>query len=183
MATGDADWFRATYDAQVSWVWNLARRMGVESRDVADVVQEVFLVVHRQGGKYDPTRPLRPWLFAICFHVADRHKRRAHRRHERLGSEAFDNVRLGIDPEHAYVESMDQRKRREALLQALDTLDAEKRVVFVAHDLEGMSMPDIAALVNAPLNTLYSRLRLARERITQSLRAGTVFAVSMREGS
>ena len=169
----DPVWFRSTYDNQVSWVWNTVRRMGVQSREVGDVVQEVFLVIHRQGDSYDGTRPIRPWIFGICYHVADRYKRKAHHRREQSGGWDDDvqgQVKLGIDPENAFVEGIDQRRRRDTLARVLLDLDDDKRAVFIAYDIEGFSMPEIAQVVGAPLNTLYSRLRLAREHVTRVFR-------------
>jgi RNA polymerase sigma-70 factor (ECF subfamily) len=47
-------------------------------------------------------------------------------------------------------------------MKALDTLDLDRRAVFVLHELDELSMPEIAAALSIPLNTAYSRLRLAR---------------------
>ena len=59
------------------------------------------------------------------------------------------------------------RQRCRILREALDKLDVKKRDVFVLHDIEGYSMPEIAEIVEAPLNTLYSRLRLARRELRE----------------
>jgi len=47
-------------------------------------------------------------------------------------------------------------------MRALEELDLDRRAVFVMHDIDGHVMPDIAAALGVPLNTAYSRLRLAR---------------------
>jgi RNA polymerase sigma-70 factor, ECF subfamily len=57
-----------------------------------------------------------------------------------------------------------QRDARRVVFDALDRLSDEQRAVFVLHDLEGKAAPEIAADLDVPLNTVYSRLRLARER-------------------
>ena len=53
--------------------------------------------------------------------------------------------------------------------RALDELDMDGRAVLVMHDLEEYSMPEIAQVIDAPLNTLYSRLRLARKKFTAAV--------------
>ena len=58
------------YAAEVRWLWRVLWRLGVPERDLEDVAHDVFVVVHRKLPDYDPTRPLRPWLFGICFRVA-----------------------------------------------------------------------------------------------------------------
>ena len=51
---------------------------------------------------------------------------------------------------------------RDVVLRALEALDFDRRTVIVMHDLEGFDAPEIAAQLGALLNTVYSRLRLAR---------------------
>ena len=65
------------------FVWRVLRRLGVQSRDVADVCQEVFLVVHRRLKDFDPARAaLSTWLYGICVRVASAHRRRRPARDE-----------------------------------------------------------------------------------------------------
>jgi RNA polymerase sigma-70 factor (ECF subfamily) len=53
---------------------------------------------------------------------------------------------------------------------ALNQLDFDQRAVLVMHDIEGFAAPEIAETLMTPLNTVYSRLRLARAKITAFLR-------------
>ncbi len=65
-----------------------------------------------------------------------------------------------------------RHEAKDLLMRALDELTLVKRDVFVMHDVEGMDAKDIAVLLGIPVNTVYSRLRLAREeleRLTRSL--------------
>ena len=52
---------------------------------------------------------------------------------------------------------------------AIETLDFDKRAVFVPHEIDGLAMPDIAEALGIPLNTAYSRLRLARRDFNQAV--------------
>ena len=69
--------FAALYASEFNFVWHLARRMGVASRNQPDVVQDVFLTVHRRLGTYDSSRPLRPWVAGVALRVALDHLRLA----------------------------------------------------------------------------------------------------------
>ena len=62
--------FVDVYGAELPFVWRTLWRLGVPDRDLEDVAHDVFVVVHRKLVDYDPTRPLKPWLFGICFRVA-----------------------------------------------------------------------------------------------------------------
>ena len=75
------------------------------------------------------------------------------------------------DPDLSFVESIEHRDQRRRLQAALDELDDDQRAVVVAHDIEGLAMPEVAEFIDAPLATLYSRLRLGRERLTAACRA------------
>src|SRR5262245_60972344 len=82
---GDADAWRLLYDAYAERVWRaVARLMGAESADVADVVQETFLAAARSATAYDPWRgSLWLWLWGIARHHVALHYRKE-KRHERL---------------------------------------------------------------------------------------------------
>jgi RNA polymerase sigma-70 factor (ECF subfamily) len=147
------------YAAEVRWLWRVLWRLGVPERDLEDVAHDVFVVVHRKLQDYDPTRPLRPWLFGICFRVALDRRRKASIAREQPGT-LPDHV---VDSAAIDAFAVVHHRQRQALVQgALQTLPLEQRAIFVLHELEGVAVADCTAIVDAPLNTLYSRLRLAR---------------------
>ncbi len=161
--------FRAVFDAEAGYVWNSLRRLGVREHDLEDLSHEVFMAVHVRLGDYDPTRPLRPWLFGIAFRAASDYRRRAHHHREVIDSEIEHADRTpGAD------EQLATEQARRLLLDALDTLDMDRRAVVVMHDLDGCPVPEVAGVLGIPLNTAYSRLRLGREQLAaaaQRLRA------------
>jgi RNA polymerase sigma-70 factor (ECF subfamily) len=145
------------YRAELAYVWKTLRRLGAPPSDLEDLAHDVFVVVHRHLGDYDPARPLRPWLFGIAVRVlAD--FRRLHRNQREIAGERIEPV----DAAPTAHERMESQEARELLMKALDTLDLEQRAVFVMHDLDEAPVPEIALALAIPLNTAYSRLRLAR---------------------
>jgi RNA polymerase sigma-70 factor, ECF subfamily len=155
---------RALYEAHLGYVWNTLRRLGVHEADREDLCHEVFLAFFR-GTKFDPSRPLRPWLFGIAFRVASDHRRRARFRHE---------IHAEVDRAAAATPLADQAlQQKEARLEverALAELDLDQRAVFILHEIDGLSMPEIERVLDAPLNTLYSRLRLGRRKFAAAVR-------------
>jgi RNA polymerase sigma-70 factor (ECF subfamily) len=101
----------------------------------------------------------RAFLFGTAFRVAAAHRRRAPRRHEHLDGDAARHTDPAPGPEDA----LDRQHTRRRLDQVLDELDLELRVVFVMYELEEMTAPQIAELMELPVGTVSSRLRRARQ--------------------
>jgi RNA polymerase sigma-70 factor (ECF subfamily) len=145
------------YDQHVAFVWRNLRRLGVVRASLDDATQDVFLVVHRRIADA-PVENVRSWLFGILRRVAADHRRRGRRK----GAVPIDGV-----PEPAASDAGPERgaERAEAarMIHAiLERLDDDKREVFVLAELEQMTAPEIAEAIGVPVNTVYSRLRVAR---------------------
>jgi len=149
--------FAALYEAELTHVWHSLRRFGVRPADLEDLCHDVFVVFYRARHRYDPARPVRPWLSGIAFRVASEHRRRACNRHELPGEPP---PLPALDPPAD--ERMALHEEQALVLAALQTLSDERRAVLIMHDLDEQAMPEIAEALGWPLNTAYSRLRLAR---------------------
>ncbi|MEY3014506.1 MAG: hypothetical protein RIT45_3241 [Pseudomonadota bacterium] len=170
-ASADArEQLRALYDAHLRDVWYALRRLGVPSRDLEDACHEVFLVAHRRLDVFDHDRPARPWLCGIAWRVAAAWRRRAGARLVSVGIER-DVLAEGPDASR----QLEARDAADLVQRALEVLPEAQRDVFVLHELDGLSMPEIAELTSVPLNTLYSRLRLGRARFAAE-------AIRLRDG-
>jgi RNA polymerase sigma-70 factor (ECF subfamily) len=151
------------------YVWNALRRLGVRHEDLEDLTHDTFVAVYKQWSGYDSGRPLRPWLFGFALRVASDHRRLA--RH-RLEVGAADDEPHDDAPNAA---DLLLRKEREALAHAaLATVELNRRAVFILHELDGSSVPEIAAAFEIPVATAYSRLRLAREDFAAAVKRLTL---------
>lgn len=163
----------AIFDENFDYVWATLRRLGVRNADREDLVHEVFLKVNGRLADYDAARPMRPWLFGFAYRVAADYHRLARHRVEVIGGPS--------DPSSADVPA-DERvaalEERELLHAALDALDLDRRAVLVMHDLDEVPMPLIAQQLGVPLDTAYSRLRLARKQL-----AGHVLRLRVARGA
>ncbi len=155
--TVDSGPFRDLYEAHCGYVWNTLRRLGVRERDLEDVAHEVFLAVYKRLADYDPARPLRPWLFGFCFRTASDYRGRAQYQRELVEGD----VEV-IDETPAADQQIEAHQRRTLVNAALDKIELGRRAVFVMHEIDGCAIPEVAAALGIPLNTAYSRLRLAR---------------------
>jgi RNA polymerase sigma-70 factor (ECF subfamily) len=153
--------FDDLYDQHFEFVWRTLRRLGVPAPDLPDVSQEVFLVVHRRLADFEERSKVTTWLFRISARAARDRRRRAHVRLEVATAEdGLEAEASGADPSAA----LERADNRALLERVLSLLSDEQREVFTAFELEGLSGDAIAAALELPLGTVYSRLRLARER-------------------
>jgi RNA polymerase sigma-70 factor (ECF subfamily) len=157
--------FDALYRAEFAYVWRSLRRLGARAADLEDLAHDVFVVVHRKLGDYDPARPVKPWLFGIAFRVASDYRRRA-----RFAAEVTGGHVEAVASAPRADEWLAAEEDRALVMEALATLDLDRRAVFVLHDIDGVAAPEIAAALAIPLNTVYSRLRAARQRFTAVVR-------------
>ncbi len=158
--------FGKVYAQHVGFVWRLLRGMGVPEPMVADAAQDVFLVVHRRLPDFEARHPIKTWLFAITHRIAYkyRHKLKQTREHEPLHEDLRDSA-----PTPG--EAAERRDAERVMMRLLDQLDDQKRVVLVLADFEQLTAPEIAAMTEIPLNTVYTLLRRARIQLSQALAA------------
>jgi RNA polymerase sigma-70 factor, ECF subfamily len=152
--------FRVLFEAEFSYVFHSLRRLGVREADQEDLTHDVFVIAYRRLPDFDTTRSLRPWLFGIAFRVASDYRRRA--RHLREVADADEAE--PVDQAPLADRQLAGEQTRQLVLDALDHLDLDRRAVLVMHDIDGYAIPKVAQALSIPLNTAYSRLRLAREQ-------------------
>jgi RNA polymerase sigma-70 factor (ECF subfamily) len=145
-----------------SFVANFLHRLGIAATDIDDLVQEVFLVAHRRGGFIEDGRA-RPttWLAEISIRVASVSRRSRRRSREQPDQDTvIDAHSRDIDPARA-AEASQALDRVQA---ALDSLEPERRAIFILFELEGEPCQSIATAFGIPVGTVYSRLHKARKQ-------------------
>ena len=155
--------FETIYHQYFRFVWISARRLGVHVDAMDDVVQEVFLVIYSKLHTIRDPAALRSWIYGVVRRTAS-----AHRRKQRADQETaeMDTFTIAAPGPH---EDAEQHARLLLLGELLNSLSEQKREIFVLVELEEMSVPEVAAALEIPLNTAYSRLRLAREDFETAL--------------
>lgn len=163
--------FDAVYEEHFPFVWRSVRRLGVDASYVDDVVQDVFVVVHRKLPGFELRTSVRGWLFGILALVVRNHRRTLRRKPAQLGGaghrEDADDVSGG--EEHGPHELAAKAEAVRTLHAVLETLSDERREVFVLAELEQMTAPEIAEAIGGNVNTVYSRLRAARAEFEEGL--------------
>jgi RNA polymerase sigma-70 factor (ECF subfamily) len=158
---------RELVDVYLDFVWRLVRRLGVPEADADDATQQVFWVAAQKLERITPGSE-RAYLGGTALRVAADFRRARQRRREELDVD----VSMQTDPAPGPDELMDQRRTLARLDRVLESLPDKLRTTFVLYELEEMSMPEIAELLDVPVGTVASRLRLARDAFRSALRNG-----------
>jgi RNA polymerase sigma-70 factor (ECF subfamily) len=158
--------FDEVYEAHFSFVWRVLRTFGVPATALEDAAQDVFVVVHRRLPEFEGRAAVTTWLFAISRRIACTHRRKLGRdsRSEPIADDDF------AAPNDTFA-ALSRAQAAATVLAILDTMDDEKRAVFALVELEQLSVPEVAKLLDLNLNTTYSRLRIARQVFETRVRA------------
>ncbi len=157
--------FTSVYEAHAAFVRRTLRHLDVPAAGIDDVLHDVFLVVHRRLDDFDGARSMRSWLYGIARRVAMHHRRSGIRRMRR--EHHAPTPPPPVQPDDVVA----QREAAAWVETFLSALDPEQRAVFTLCDIEGLPAPEVAAATGTKLNTVYSRLRLARRRFERALAA------------
>jgi RNA polymerase sigma-70 factor, ECF subfamily len=150
---------RTLVDGQYDFVGRSLRNVGVPEADVDDAAQQVFLVLARRLDDVVEGAE-RSFLFQVAVRVASRFRRGRARRREVQDDTIASEVH---DPTAGPDVMAEQRRARALLDRILEEMEMDLRTVFVLYEIEEMTTPQIAALLEIPLGTAASRLRRARE--------------------
>jgi RNA polymerase sigma-70 factor, ECF subfamily len=153
----EAPEFDAIYTEHFAFVWRCLRGLGVSDAGLEDASQDVFVVVHRKLAEFQGSSSVRTWLYGIVRNVAFNHRRARARKGD---SESLDERIVSLAP--GPLELAQDAEAAEFVQRFLAGLDERKRDVFLLALLEEMSIPEVASVLDVPLNTAYSRLRLVR---------------------
>jgi RNA polymerase sigma-70 factor (ECF subfamily) len=160
-AHADRTQLATIYREHAPFVGRSLGRLGVDDTCLDDLVQDVFLVVHRRLRDFDERRaPMRSWLYGIARGVAANFRRGRVRVHRRL--ELVRATPDGGVSQSEGVEVSEQVEAARIVEQFLENLSEMHREIFVLSEIEGLSGPEIARALELNLNTVYTRIRKTR---------------------
>jgi RNA polymerase sigma-70 factor, ECF subfamily len=150
--------FDRLYAEQFEFVWRTLRRLGVRPEDLDDAAQDVFIVFLRRRQEFRGHSSQRTWLFGIANNITHEYRRKQQR--AARAAPVTDDQRARCPSPLEQAASCEELRLIDAFLTSLDE---DKRHVFILAELEQMSAPEIATTLGTNVNTVYSRLRAARQ--------------------
>lgn len=161
-----ADALAQLYDRFGRPAYSLARRICVDETLAEDVVQEAFLVVWRDPGRFDPARgSVSTWLLTLVHHRAVDAVRREATRRKRTAPTGPDgedwNLPPGPGADQAALGAVVAGKVRDALGE----LPADQREALALAYFGGYTQREVASLVGVPLGTVKSRMFAGTQKL------------------
>ncbi len=158
--------FRAIYETWFEEVSRWIRAMGGPQADREDLVQDVFLVVHRRLPDFDGQN-LPGWLYQIARHRVRDFRRLVWVRRMLFGKVPLTDAlpTLGASPS----DTAETNEKRVLLERLLEKLNDSERAALVLFEIDGYSGEEIAEIQGVPLNTAWGRIHKARKKLKAQL--------------
>ena len=151
------------FERELDYLFETIRRLGARPSEIEDLVQDVFVVLHRNWPTLDTTRSLRPYLFGVAFRIVCAHRRRQARE---IPCPGLDSEDRGGSPEFL----LQSKESVGLLMAALERVHLPRRAVLVMHDLDGVPIADVARSLSITRFGAYARLRKARGELATAVR-------------
>jgi RNA polymerase sigma-70 factor, ECF subfamily len=176
--TGENRSFDVLVERYQARLLNFVYRIVGDRERAEDLVQEVFIRVHRHLGRFDRSKKFSTWIYTIASNLGKNELRNRARNPLVL----FTSITQGWDDEERPLEFEDPsarpddqfRKRhvKELVEQSVAKLPKHHREVFVLRELEGRSYEEIAEITRCNLGTVKSRLNRARNSFAEIIEPG-----------
>ncbi len=187
--SGDRGAFAILVRRHQTPLYNFALRHLASSASAEEVVQEAFMRVVQSASEFRQSSRFTAWVYTIVRNLCiDTLRKKAQRQHRSLDEPA------GSD-DHGQAPTLGEKtpdrganversavsvEMRTSLLSAIDSLPDEQREVFLLREISNLPFKEIAKVVDAPENTVKSRMRYALERLQAALSEFEEYARALR---
>ncbi|MCA9494366.1 MAG: sigma-70 family RNA polymerase sigma factor [Myxococcales bacterium] len=148
------------YDEHGAYLCRVVQRLTGSREASEDIVQEVFLLAYHRRQELEDRQGIRTWLYRVAVnHV--RHRRRSFSRYQGMKDRFQQHPDQERRPDGPDAEAERAEQGRE-VAACVSKLSDKLREVFVLYELEELEGNEISEILEIPINTVWSRLRLAR---------------------
>ncbi|MBN1605640.1 MAG: sigma-70 family RNA polymerase sigma factor [Polyangiaceae bacterium] len=165
-ADGENRWIAELLARHFARIWRVARRTGLGPAQVEEAAQEAFIVLFERRASVEPGKELAFLLSTVTLISRNIRRKASEARELPCAPDALDQHAAQPMP----LSLLERKRARDQVDQILTRLSEPLRVVFVLYELEQLTLREIADVLNIPLGTAGSRLRLARKGFQEELR-------------
>jgi len=166
---GDRTAFGEVYDRYADRLMRYFYRLLWQDRDLAgDMVQDLFTKVIHRPDLYDPSKPFRTWLFSVASNMVKNQYKRAEVR--RVAAGELLHLAVGSSSGEEVTDTLELTVFSASLEQALNGLEPHHRDTFVLRYKEGMSVKEVAEVMECSDGTVKSRLFYAVRKLAEKLK-------------
>ena len=142
-------------------VYRTAYAISGDAEAASDLLQEVYLRLHRFADRVDPERPLEPWLYRVTANLSCTYvKRRKWMRPIEEIAEWFAS-----DNKQSPAKQAERAENWQEMEQALASLPLSQRTVIVMYYINELSLQEISDVLGVPVGTIKSRLHYGRRSL------------------
>lgn len=173
---GDAGSFNALYARHQGRLFRYVLRTVLAPQVASDVFQDVWMKLVQAAASWSPAQKVAPWLYAVARNRALDHVKLL--KNQVLESPTFEAADADSDASkddaltHDIADLLHNQRLGAALIAAIEALPLVQREAFLLQIEAGLSLDEIAQLVGAPIETVKSRLRYAKNALKTTLKQG-----------
>jgi len=160
---GDHGAFEEILRAHEDRVFSVCLRILGDRDQALDATQETFLTIFRKAVQFQGKSAVGTWIYRIAVNTCYDLLRKAKRRPAISLPDHLD------PPDPGAEEAVDAAGVRPEIQRALADLPKDFRAAIVLADIEGMSLPEVAAVLGVPVGTVKSRVFRGRRLLARSL--------------
>jgi len=154
------------YDRHQNMVYRTALAVTGDPAAASDLLQDVFLRMHRFAGRIDPERPLEPWLYRTTTNLTYTWVKR-HKRWLRPLEDMVEWISGGDKQSPSHI--AEKKEEWQDVRKAISNLPISQRMVVVLYYINDLSLKEISEILDVPVGTIKSRLHYGRQALKRHL--------------
>lgn len=165
---GDEDALRILMESKIDKLHSFCTRLIGDREEAKDLCQMVFLKIWEQADRFNPSFTLNTWLYKIAYNLCIdtlRHKKSVDQMEKRY-LEAVRVEKKTVSP----LSELEQEEIERILKELSSELTPKQRAVFILHEIDEISTPEIAKILKSSQATIRNHLFHARKIITEKLK-------------
>ena len=166
LCDGDMTALAILVDRHKDLVYRVAMQITKNSDDASDVLQDAFLKVYDSINAFRQESAFETWLYRIVVNLSiDAVKKRKRQQESMASLSEVTDVHQNPDIQQDPTRQAERNELQEWVTQAINSLSIKHRSVVILHELEGLSHPQIADILDCSEGTVRSRLHYARKKL------------------